>query len=1403
MDLLICHSCGTVLRGKLKNCTGCSLPLSDTGPTPLPTLSRASDALAVMVRPDPIVLERLLVRHQSQVWLSSKRLAAGGVDPGAASSDTRQDPEAAGLTGSPASPGALAVGAGGTGNFGNGGDGSSVPNALGSSVGTNGAQNFAPDNSQSLSQGNGQANYQPPVQNGGGVNTDQSSTGSNAAYPAGGNGGAVAGVAGSQTTQNGGVAPSQTLAELAQAGAASGSYPSLPPVSQEAAAYAPPTQDPAQLQAQSQSQSQAQLQAQSQSQAQLQAQVQAQAQSGQFNSAAGGAGPNGSEQYSSQSNGQATGQPASPQAAGGAANVDFFDTPVAKQMNPGGAQDVQTSSNPSIPSVTANGVAFSREEVSAPPPAMPAIEQQSVPPNANSVAAAAAGAAAGAVAGAVAGVIAEDVAAQSRSQRPPTSAADLDFFAATQAYPGGQAPSTTPSQTPREPAYARTPEPSGREAPSADEMFAFDDEANKLSSKSRPSKSTRIEDDDDDDDDDDADDFSSKSSRTKSLGKKAAPVIKSRLGQKSRGSQIIDYDDEDHDHDDDDDDDDKNSGRGRKAADGRQAAAKSGAKGKKRNLDDDDDDDDAPPPARRTFSGDSPTFKSRPPAKRDSRKPSPSERIANRGKSSAKIRGRNNNNNDDDDSNGSTNFLTQEVNVIGFSMKRQTQLIAAVVALVIVVPLFNIVGGALSGLFAGAGGVQQMMQPAAEPLLLGGNWKLSYNMDGQHARSTQMRMQYLPNDMIMGDGVDGEGATAMPYIFKGGVQRPDKISFRKEYQVPPDAESHPYPVDYFGVLDLGDGRPRAHGIWKTKKHVGHFLTAKTVDLQGNWEAELIRAHTYIFSNEGPASSVAQPGSTSSNPIGNGIPDPKHASIAFVQGLLVFLGIAIFLVYLVWNLFGTNGIMSVKGKRQYIPSQYKGDHRKVLRQLGKPVVAGSMPLGTRFEWKPYFPWEKKELALPPEVRNKDPHMLVLGAGDKGKTRFIASLVAHDIESNDRAVVVIDSDGNLIDMMTRWMSHHPKGKQFAKRVILLDPTNKKGSLAYNPLEMPEDGDLQTAASSLVYGFKAIYTEPPGSQSQWNAQTANILRNSALLLMANGKTLTDLPTLLQDNDFRDILLENVEKKKRDKVEYGTLLDTWGQYKRLARTDQWITWVEPILNRVGPMLSDPRIRPILTKANSEIRMSQVIKEKKILLVKIAKGQLDENANLLGSLIVTGLKQAAMALNSDSEEQPSALYLDEFDDFIEKETLEAITTETDRFQIGFVGSIKTLQHLPEDFRNQLVISVGTMACFALSKKDGDLLGPQMFRVDGRKIKHQTMSNFFNPVNTSPQFELISDEEKLNIDRVVGQDARNFYCYRVGSQAGVFHMKTHDFNDIDDKDVNWKLIERMQSNGTKPVDKES
>jgi hypothetical protein len=468
---------------------------------------------------------------------------------------------------------------------------------------------------------------------------------------------------------------------------------------------------------------------------------------------------------------------------------------------------------------------------------------------------------------------------------------------------------------------------------------------------------------------------------------------------------------------------------------------------------------------------------------------------------------------------------------------------------------------------------------------------------------------------------------------------------------------------------------------------------------------------------------------------------------------------------------------------------------MMAEWSKPCRKGSMPLGTRTEWRFWKPWTPRVLAMPPEARKNNPHMIIMGGSDKGKSRVMANMICHDIESNDRAIVVIDSDGELTDLVTNWTAAHVKGKEFAKRIVIVDPTYRGGSMSYNPLEPLEDINFIDAASAIVHGFKAIYTEPPGSQSQWNQQTANILRNAAILLMANNKTLIDLPTLLQDNDFRDILLEGIEKKKKERTEYTTLIETWGQYKRLARTDQWINWVEPILNRVTPMLSDPRIRPILTKPVGDLRLHDLIVNKQVLLVRIPQGQLDQNANLLGSLLVTGLKQAALSLSihESTKQKPCALYLDEMNNFIEKETIEALTQETDKFQIGFVGCCKTLQHLPEDFRNQIIINVGTLLAFALAKKDGDMIGPQMFRVDGRKVKHRTIQNFFNQVNTSPQFELISDEEKLNIDRVVGQETRTFFCYRVGTVAGTFSLKTHDFPDPPKAKVKAKLIEQMHT----------
>lgn len=515
---------------------------------------------------------------------------------------------------------------------------------------------------------------------------------------------------------------------------------------------------------------------------------------------------------------------------------------------------------------------------------------------------------------------------------------------------------------------------------------------------------------------------------------------------------------------------------------------------------------------------------------------------------------------------------------------------------------------------------------------------------------------------------------------------------------------------------------------------------------------------------------------------------KMASISLAVGLVI--GGFLFLASV--KLFGVNGLLNVIEKNKYIPSQYKKQHCKIMNELGARPQKGSVPLGSRYEWRPAQCWLPRDLSLTAARRNRNPNILVLGGAGHGKSRLVEAMIRKDIEHDDRAVVVIDSDGSLVDRLINWIAVQDNCDELLDRVRVVDPCAADTTIGFNPLLVEDEENLNQVASAVVSAFKCIYMESPGAQNQWTQQTANILRNALILLGLNSKSLADLPRLLSDNDFRDLCLRTLESRKKD-PQAEALLDAWANYKKMARSENWINWIEPILNRLQPVIADVRIRRLLCERENSLDMTDVLVEKRIVLVKVPRVRLEQGSGILGSLIVTGVKQAAVQIIASRNKNPfpCAIYLDELGDFVDKDCFESIAADSRQLQVGITAVMRSMQTVPDDFKSALNKNIGLFVTFALMRKDAELLGPQMFRVDGRKTKTNPLPTRANPIGSSPTFELISDEQSLSVDRLTGQEERTFFCYLAGSEAGVFKLRAPQVEDVPPDSVDPDIVEQL------------
>ena len=223
-------------------------------------------------------------------------------------------------------------------------------------------------------------------------------------------------------------------------------------------------------------------------------------------------------------------------------------------------------------------------------------------------------------------------------------------------------------------------------------------------------------------------------------------------------------------------------------------------------------------------------------------------------------------------------------------------------------------------------------------------------------------------------------------------------------------------------------------------------------------------------------------------------------------------------------------------------------------------------------------------------------------------------------------------------------------------------------------------------------------------WGPRLEYLLNNAILTLVnVERTTLLGLTRLLTDKNYRKYIVH--------KINDPVLRDFWEtEYAEFAGNSRLATEaVAPIQNKVGRFLASSTIRNILGQAHSTIKLDEIMNEGKILFITLSKGRIGaDNANLLGSLIVSRLNFTAMQRVSipEHERRDFYLYVDEFQNFASGD-FASILSEARKYRLNLVLTHQYTKQLPEELLDAIVGNVGTLVALTLGAPDAALMAQE------------------------------------------------------------------------------------------------
>lgn len=348
-----------------------------------------------------------------------------------------------------------------------------------------------------------------------------------------------------------------------------------------------------------------------------------------------------------------------------------------------------------------------------------------------------------------------------------------------------------------------------------------------------------------------------------------------------------------------------------------------------------------------------------------------------------------------------------------------------------------------------------------------------------------------------------------------------------------------------------------------------------------------------------------------------------------------------------------------------------------------MAASFIELGTRWQWGGDQPFGLSAV-------DRARHLYIIGQTGTGKSTLLGNLLAQSIDAGD-GIALIDPHG---DLAVETLDRVP-GRRIDD-VVILDPSDHAHVPAFNPFYRVPLDDRPLVTSNLVATFKHVWAD------SWGPRLEHVLRNSIRLALdapdAARPSFLSLARLLVERRYRERLLEHAQDPRVVSF-FRDEFDAW--------TDRFASEaLAPVQNKLGAVLANPFVRNIIGQWRSTIELGAIMQRGQVLVVRLPKGQLGEDqANLVGALVVSGLLHAAIGRRDDR--RPFHLYIDEFQNFT-TESFATILAEARKYGLTLTIGHQYIDQVPDAIQAAVFGNVGNVVSFRVGAEDARRIAAEL-----------------------------------------------------------------------------------------------